>query len=76
MKTPILFLSDAVSASSGLGRITRDLATRLYEHCSDVFDVAAVGYGGTGSRSIPFKEYHAQADRDRATYFLKWGERL
>src|SRR5512146_1600966 len=58
MKTPILFLSDAVSASSGLGRITRDLATRLHEHCSDVFDVATVGYGGPGKSSIPFKEYH------------------
>lgn len=58
MKVPILFLSDAVSASSGLGRITRDLASRLHEHCSDVFDVASVGYGGPGSRSIPFKEFH------------------
>ena len=61
MKTPILFLSDAVSSSSGLGRITRDLATRLHEHCSDVFDVATVGYGGQGLRSIPFKEYHVHS---------------
>ena len=58
MKVPILFLSDAVSASSGLGRITRDLATRLHHNCSDVFDVASVGYGGPGSRSVDFKEYH------------------
>lgn len=61
MKTPILFLSDAVSCSSGLGRITRDLATRLHAHCSDVFDVASVGYGGSGSRSIPFRTYHVHS---------------
>ena len=58
MTIPILFLSDAVSCSSGLGRITRDLATRLHEHCGDVFDVASVGYGAAGSRKVPFKEYH------------------
>ena len=61
MPTPILFLSDAVSCSSGLARITRDLATRLHANCSDAFDVAAVGYGGPGSRDIPFKEYHAHS---------------
>jgi glycosyltransferase involved in cell wall biosynthesis len=58
MKIPILFLSDAVSSTTGLGRITRDLAIRLHEHCSDVFDVASVGYGGAGSRKVPFHEYH------------------
>jgi glycosyltransferase involved in cell wall biosynthesis len=58
MTIPILFLSDAVSCSSGLGRITRDLATRLHEHCGDVFDVASAGYGAAGSRKVPFKEYH------------------
>ncbi len=57
-KTPILFLSDSVSASSGLGRITRDLATRVHEHLGDVYDVATCGYGGPGNQSIPFREYH------------------
>ena len=57
-KTPILFLSDSVSCSSGLGRVTRDLATRVHEHLGDVYDVASVGYGGTGSTSIPFREFH------------------
>ena len=54
----ILFLSDAVSCTSGLGRITRDLALRVHENLSDVFEVASVGYGGPGSVNIPFKEYH------------------
>jgi glycosyltransferase involved in cell wall biosynthesis len=57
-KTPILFLSDSVSCSSGLGRITRDLATRVHEHLGDVYDVATCGYGGPGNQSIPFREYH------------------
>ena len=57
-KVPILFLSDSVSCTSGLGRITRDLATRLHNHHSDMFDVASVGYGAAGSRLVPFKEYH------------------
>lgn len=61
MPTPILFLSDAVSCSSGLARITRDLATRLHANCSDAFEVASVGYGGPGSRDIPFKEYHVHS---------------
>ena len=54
----LLFLSDAVSATSGLGRITRDLAIRVHEHLGDLYEVASIGYGGSGSRSIPFKEYH------------------
>lgn len=58
MTIPIMFLSDAVSAQTGLGRIARDLAVRLHWHCSDVFDVAAIGYGGGGDAAIPFKEYH------------------
>lgn len=54
----ILFLSDAVSCTSGLGRITRDLAIRVHRHLGDVFEVAAVGYGGPGSVKIPFPEFH------------------
>jgi glycosyltransferase involved in cell wall biosynthesis len=57
-KKKILFLSDAVSASSGLARITRDLALRVHEHLGDVFEVASVGYGGNGSRNLPWQQYH------------------
>ncbi|MHB1952139.1 MAG: glycosyltransferase [Sulfobacillus sp.] len=58
MPRKLMFLSDAVSCFSGLGRITRDLATRVHRDLSDVFEVASVGYGGPGSVSIPFYEYH------------------
>lgn len=54
----ILLLSDSVSTTSGLARITRDLALRVHEHLGDVYEVGSVGYGGNGSRSIPFKEFH------------------
>lgn len=53
----ILFLSDAVSTSSGLARIARDLAIRVHQNLGDLYEVGSVGYGGTGSRSIPFTEY-------------------
>lgn len=54
----LLFLSDAVSCTSGLGRIARDLAIRVHRDLGEVYEVAAVGYGGPGSVSIPFHEYH------------------
>ena len=54
---PILFISDSVSSSSGLGRITRDLALRVHEHLGDKFRVATAGYGGSGSIKYPFPQY-------------------
>jgi len=56
-KTPLLILSDSISCSSGLGRISRDLAIRLHQNCSDVFEVATAGYGGPGD-IFPFPEFH------------------
>lgn len=57
-KKPILFVSDSISGTSGLGRITKDLATRVHEHLGDIFRVGTVGYGGTGSRKFPWPDYH------------------
>ncbi len=58
MAIPLLILSDSPSCTSGLARITRDLALRIHEDLSDVYEVATVGYGGPGSRKLPFREYH------------------
>jgi glycosyltransferase involved in cell wall biosynthesis len=58
MKRKLLLVSDSISCTSGLGRITRDLALRIYEHLSDIVDVATAGYGGSGSKRFPFSEYH------------------
>lgn len=57
-KKKLLFLSDAVSCTSGLGRITRDLASRCVAHLGDVVEVATVGYGGNGSAKLPWQQYH------------------
>ena len=56
-KIPILIFSDAVSAPTGLARITRDIASRLHEHMGDVFDVATIGYGGSSSSKFPWHQY-------------------
>lgn len=54
---PLLIFSDAVSAPTGLARITRDLATRIHANLSDVFRVATIGYGGSGSSKFPWTQY-------------------
>ena len=55
---PILFLSDAPDLNTGLARISRDLAIRLSGE--PAFRVGFLGLHGTGSRSLPFPQYHIQ----------------
>lgn len=55
-RTPILIVGDAPSALSGLGRITRDLATRIHANIPE-FEVATYGYGGSGDKFLPFQQY-------------------
>lgn len=57
---PLLFLSDAPTAGTGLARITRDIATRVQKFLPDKFRVGTVGYGGPFSRELGFPQYHAQ----------------
>jgi len=57
MPIPILFVSDAVTAETGLARITRDLAVRVHENLPELFRVGSLGYGGPYSRNIPFPQY-------------------
>ena len=49
MPTPLLILSDAPTAGTGLGRITRDIAKRIRADLSDVFEVATLD---TGARTL------------------------
>ncbi len=58
MAKPILLISDDPSASSGLARITRDLATLLAS--MEEFRVGTLGLGGTGSARLPWPQYHMQ----------------
>ena len=64
MKTPLLIISDAPSASSGLGRICRDLALGVYHNLSDIYDVGTLGYGGNGDRALPFPQYNIEGMKD------------
>jgi len=53
---PLLFLSDSPHLTSGLARITKDLATiasRLPE-----FRVGCLGRGGYGTSQLPFMQYN------------------
>ena len=54
---PLLIVSDAVSSSSGLGRIARELAIRASKHLADVCRIATLGSGGPGSRRLNFPQY-------------------
>jgi glycosyltransferase involved in cell wall biosynthesis len=60
MPIPILFLSDGVTAQTGLARITNDLATRVHNFLPEYFRVGALGYGGSYSRSVPFPQYQME----------------
>lgn len=61
MPTPILIISDAPTSGTGLGRITKDLATRIALHLPE-FRVATLGYGGPYSRALPFHQYQLEMD--------------
>lgn len=54
--TPLLIISDAPTAGTGLSRITRDLATRIHAHLPE-FRVGTLGYGGPYSRALGFPQY-------------------
>ena len=54
---PLLILSDAPSAQTGLGRIAADLATGIHQHLGEIFRVATFGYGGAGARRFVFPQY-------------------
>ena len=54
---PFLIVSDAITGPTGLGRVTRELAVRIHDQLSDVFEVGVCGYGGTYSKKFPFSQY-------------------
>src|ERR1700677_695260 len=56
----LLIISDAPSSNSGLGRICRDLSTRIHANLSDVFDLATAGYGHPGSSKLPWPQFNLE----------------
>ena len=59
MPTPLLLLSDGVTAGTGLARIARDLAIRIHAHMPE-FRVGTYGYGGDFSRALGFPQYQME----------------
>lgn len=60
MTTPLLIVSDNPAGHTGLGIITRELATRIHENLSDVFRVGTAGIGGNHSARLPFPNWPIQ----------------
>ena len=56
----LLTISDSPSSSSGLGRICRDLTTRIHANLSDVYELATAGYGSPGSSKFPWCQYNLE----------------
>jgi len=61
---PLLLISDDPSAPTGLGRICRDLATRIHANLSDVYRLGVAGMGGTGSCKFGWTQYHLEGVSD------------
>lgn len=59
MPVPLLIISDSPTSGTGLGRITRDLATRIATRLPE-FRVATLGYGGISSSQLPFHQYYIE----------------
>lgn len=64
MTTPLLLISDSPSCTSGLGRICRELASRIALNLSDLYDTGTLGYGGHGDRHLPFPQYVIEGMHD------------
>lgn len=64
MPVPILIFSDAVGASSGLARITRDLAQRVHKYLPGMLKVGTIGYGSPGSSKLGWHQYYWNARED------------
>ncbi len=62
MPTPLLLISDAPTSGSGLGRITRDIATRIRKCLPEQFRVATLGYAGPFSSKLGFPQYNMELD--------------
>src|ERR1700677_5177647 len=65
-------MSDSVKSSTGVGRITRELAGKIHEHLSEMFDVAVFGFGGTNSYNLPYKQYPIRRLESWITPELPW----
>src|ERR1700735_2152080 len=56
-RIPLMILSDSPTVPTGLGRIGREIAGRIYDRLFDTFEVGYLGYGGNISKQLPYQQY-------------------
>lgn len=56
----LLIISDSPGGSTGLGRITRELAQRIQIHLGDKIQVATLGMGGQHSSRLNWPQYQVR----------------
>jgi glycosyltransferase involved in cell wall biosynthesis len=61
---PLLFISDAVTARTGLARITCDLASRVHKHLGHLYRVGTLGYGGIYDCRLGFPQWSDEGQVD------------
>lgn len=59
-KFKLMILSDNIATTTGLARISRDLAIRIHEHLGDVIDVCTFGPGEEHNDALPFRQFHME----------------
>jgi glycosyltransferase involved in cell wall biosynthesis len=64
---PLLIMADSIAGSSGLARIARDLAIRIYSDLSDTFRVGSFGIGGPIASSSKFPFFNCSVMRLQGT---------
>jgi glycosyltransferase involved in cell wall biosynthesis len=61
MSKKLLIISDSPAGQTGLGRICRELTTRIHLHMSDTFTVATLGMGGQYSSRLRWPQYQIRS---------------
>jgi glycosyltransferase involved in cell wall biosynthesis len=61
-KTKLMWLSDSPASSSGLGRITREVAQRIVANLGDEIELCTFSYGGGVSRKLPWQQYEMKVN--------------
>jgi len=67
---PMLLVSDAITAPTGLARITLQIAKGIHEHMSDIIRVGTYGWGAPHSRHLGFEQYTMEKEPVSTEFIL------
>jgi glycosyltransferase involved in cell wall biosynthesis len=59
MPTKLAIFSDSPSGPTGLGRFSRELATRIFTRIPDVFHVGTIGFNSQYSSRLPWRDQYS-----------------